>query len=167
MVKQLFFRNVPLLTVLSLVLIIAMPFQITGYSMTAPFLSLAAVCYWSIFSPTLLPFYGLFFLGLLQDILSNPDTLGLNAGLFLLVRMFLELEKRFFINQGFIVLCLTLGTVTLICFLIKILIVFFLADASFSINPFILQYIFTLLLMPSLIWVLMYLRSFLTKRNLF
>ncbi|HAE75290.1 MAG TPA: hypothetical protein DCG52_02740, partial [Alphaproteobacteria bacterium] len=122
---------------------------------------------WSIFSPTLLPFYGLFFLGLLQDILSNPNTLGLNAGLFLLVRLFLELEKRFFINQGFIVLCLTLGAVTLICFLIKILIVFFLADASFSINPFILQYIFTLLLMPSLIWVLMYLRSFLTKRNLF
>ena len=105
MVKQLFFRNGPLLTVLFLVLIIAMPFQIIGYSMTAPFLSLAAVGYWSIFSPTLLPFYGLFFLGLLQDILSNPDTLGLNAGLFLLVRMFLELEKRFFINQGFIVLC--------------------------------------------------------------
>ena len=167
MVKQLFFKSIPLLTVLFLILIISMPFQITGYSTTAPFLSFPTLCYWSIFAPTLLPFYGLFFLGLLQDILSNPDTLGLNAGLFLLARLFLESEKRFFINQSFVVLCLTLAAVILVCFFIKILIIFFFADASLSLTPFILQYIFTLFLMPSLIWVLMYLRSFLSRRNLF
>ena len=166
MVKRLFFRGAPLLTVLLFVSIVSMPIQITGYSTTAPFLAFPTLCYWSIFAPTVLPFYALFFLGLLQDILSNPDILGLNAGLFLLARMLLELEQRFFVNQGFVALCLTLAAVSFAFFLLKTIITFFLASAPFSLMPFVLQYIFTFFLLPPLIWSLIHLRNFLARRNL-
>ena len=105
-------------------------------------------------------------MGLLQDILSNPDILGLNAGLFLLARMLLELEQRFFVNQGFVALCLTLAAVSFAFFLLKTIITFFLASAPFSLMPFVLQYIFTFFLLPPLIWSLIHLRNFLARRNL-
>ncbi len=80
--------------------IIAAPYPLT-LLFGVPF-TLIALYYWCIYRPSLIPPWLAFSAGLCLDLLSG-FPLGLNALLYMLVRMFLVNQGRFLTGQGFMV----------------------------------------------------------------
>jgi len=108
----------PFLSTLALLLLMQPQYKIAYFNNMVPFLSLAAVYYWCIFKPRLMPVSVVFLLGLIQDILSG-GPLGMMALLLILVRVFVLsqgrrlLEREFLFNWlVFFVLALVFGFVT-------------------------------------------------------
>ncbi len=108
----------PFLSTLALILLMQPQYKIAYFNNMVPFLSLAAVYYWCIFKPRLMPVSVVFLLGLIQDILSG-GPLGMMALLLILVRVFVLsqgrrlLEREFLFNWlVFFVLALVFGFVT-------------------------------------------------------
>jgi rod shape-determining protein MreD len=66
---------------------------------------LMAIYFWAIYRPTLLPSWLAFLSGLLLDILSGVP-LGLNALLFVLIRMIIVDQRRFLLAQSFMMIWL-------------------------------------------------------------
>jgi len=91
----------PLLTTLGLILLMQLQYRMSFLDNLFPFLSLIAVYYWCIFAPRLMPVSGVFFLGLLQDILSG-GPIGMMALLLLLVRVFVISQGRRFLEREFL-----------------------------------------------------------------
>ena len=78
-----------------------LPYRISFLDNLLPFLPLAAVYYWCIFKPNLVPVSAIFMLGLLQDILSG-GPLGMTALLLVLVRLFVIRQGRRFLEREFL-----------------------------------------------------------------
>src|SRR5262249_39631154 len=72
----------PLLLSVALVVLVNLPVSVTGRVMPAPLLALAAVYYWVLFRPELMPPTAVFVVGLLEDVLSGGPP-GLWAAGFL------------------------------------------------------------------------------------
>ena len=68
----------------------------------APFL-IMAIYYWSVFRPTLLPFWLVFIVGILVDLLSALPV-GMTAFLFIIVRWLVVDQRRFLMGQPFIMM---------------------------------------------------------------
>lgn len=68
----------------------------------APFL-IMAIYYWSVFRPTLLPFWLVFAAGILVDLLSALP-IGLTAFVFVVVRWLVADQRRFLMGQPFIMM---------------------------------------------------------------
>lgn len=91
----------PFITTLGLVLAMQLQYRLAFLDNLFPFLSLVGIYYWSIFKPRLMPVSVVFFLGLLQDILSG-GPLGMMALLFILVRLFVIRQGRRFLEREFL-----------------------------------------------------------------
>src|SRR6185312_3601712 len=72
----------PLLLAIGLVLLVNLPVSLTGRLLPAPVLALAAVYYWVLVRPDLMPPPAVFIVGLLEDVLSGGPP-GLWAAGFL------------------------------------------------------------------------------------
>jgi len=113
------FRGIfPFISTLVLVIITQIQYKVFFLDNLFPFLSLTAVYYWCIFKPRLMPVSAVFFLGLLQDILSG-NPLGMMAFLLLVVRAFVVgqggrfLDREFLYNWlVFIIVALVFGLAT-------------------------------------------------------
>lgn len=108
----------PFISTLVLVLLMQLQYGVLFLDNLFPFLSMAAVYYWGIFKPRLLPVSAVFLLGLLQDILSG-GPLGMMALLLIVVRIFVVrqgsrfLEREFLFNWlVFILVALVFGLAT-------------------------------------------------------
>lgn len=91
----------PFASTLVMVLLMQLQYSLFFLDNLFPFLSLAAVYYWCIFKPHLMPVTVVFFLGLLQDILSG-GPLGMTALLLLVVRIFVVQQGSRFLEQEFL-----------------------------------------------------------------
>jgi rod shape-determining protein MreD len=78
----------------------------------APFY-LMAIYFWSVYRPTLLPVWLVFISGILLDLLSGTP-LGLNAALFVLIRLVVVDQRRFLLAQSFIMVWLGFAVVNFI-----------------------------------------------------
>ncbi|WP_138380535.1 rod shape-determining protein MreD [Luteithermobacter gelatinilyticus] len=91
----------PVGTVLLLAIVMVLPYKIPYFVNLMPFLTLIAVYYWTVVRPELLPVSAVFLVGLVQDILSG-GPLGMMALLLLLVRQFVLLQGRNFLERDFL-----------------------------------------------------------------
>lgn len=83
-----------------LVLAGVLPVHIPSYGPVAPLLPLMAVYHWSLYRPDLMPAAAVFVLGLMVDALTGAP-IGVNAGIFVVVRGVVESQQRFFIGKSF------------------------------------------------------------------
>lgn len=97
----LFLRGlVPAATLVVTVVLAVLPLGIPGLHAVTPFLALAAVYFWSIYRPELLPVWAAFLVGLLQDLLTG-SPLGLTALVLVLVRALAVSQRRTLLGQSF------------------------------------------------------------------
>ena len=75
-----------------------------SFILKAPFI-LMVLYYWSLFRPTLLPYWLVFLAGLCVDLLSGFPV-GLHALLFIACRAFVSSQRRFLIGQTFMMIWL-------------------------------------------------------------
>lgn len=92
---------IPFMTVLFLIIIMVLPYNIPLLSDIMPFLTLIGVYYWSVFKPELLPIGVVFILGLLQDVLLG-SPLGLMPLLLIVVQQFIHVQGRQFLERDFL-----------------------------------------------------------------
>ncbi len=135
-----------------LVLVSILPMHIPGYSRVTPLLSMAAVYFWAIYRPNLLPAYAVFLIGLLQDILSG-SIIGMNALVLLVVYGTVLSQRRFFVGKSFAVVWLGFSLVAgggelLGWFLVSI----FNLTITEPLASFV-QYILTLGFFPFMAWI--------------
>ena len=93
----------PASVTLMLVLIGATPLQIPFLSAVLPPFALAAVYYWTVQRPDLMPFSVVFCIGLIQDILVG-SPLGMHAFAFLIVQWLVLSQRRHVAGKPFLVL---------------------------------------------------------------
>lgn len=96
-------RNLtPFALTLLLVLLSVVPLPIRGYAQVSPALVLAAVYFWSIHRPDLLPAPAVFAAGLTFDLLSGAPV-GMTALVLLLTHSVVVSQRRFFLGKSFLV----------------------------------------------------------------
>ncbi len=93
-------RFVPTATLLILALLSVLPLRFPDYAAVAPLLALAGIYYWTIYRPNLLPPAAVFLCGLVLDLLSGAP-LGVAALVFLLTRIVVLPQRRFFVDRLF------------------------------------------------------------------
>lgn len=93
----------PASVTLMLALIGSAPLHIPFLSAVLPPFALAAVYYWAVQRPDLMPFGVVFGIGLMQDILAG-SPLGLHAFVFLIVQWFVVQQRRHIAGKPFFVL---------------------------------------------------------------
>ncbi|MAI62535.1 MAG: rod shape-determining protein MreD [Micavibrio sp. TMED27] len=72
-----------------------------NFLVAAPFIFMA-IHYWSIYRPSMMPAFLVFIVGLFLDFLGGTP-LGLHALLYLLASTLLKYQRRFLINQSFMI----------------------------------------------------------------
>jgi len=93
-------KMAPFAVTVLLVLFAMMHLPLPGFAELAPMLPVMAVYYWSVHRPELLPFWAVFLIGLVVDILAGA-TLGFNALMLLLVSAFMRAQSRHLFEKGF------------------------------------------------------------------
>jgi rod shape-determining protein MreD len=89
---RVFAAMLPVLLALGLVVLVNLPVSFTGRLMPAPSLALAAVYYWLLVRPDLMPPVAVFIVGLLEDVLSGGPP-GLWAAGFLAAYLLTDRER--------------------------------------------------------------------------
>jgi len=92
----------PVLLGLLLVLIFRLPLRVEFLGMYMPYVSLIFVYYWVINGRRYVPFILVFLLGLFEDMVTMGPV-GLNSIVLLVLAAGLFNQRRFFINQSFLV----------------------------------------------------------------
>jgi len=93
-------RFLPTVTILILALLSVLPLRFPDYAAVAPLLALAGLYYWTIYRPELLPPAAVFLCGVVLDLLSGAP-LGIAALVFLLTRIVVLPQRRFFVDRLF------------------------------------------------------------------
>ena len=100
------------MTALGLCVVSLLPLGLPRWGALAPPLMLAAVYYWSLSRPNLLPPIIAAGLGLFQDLLTNAPV-GSGVLVMVLVQWILRSQQRFFINRPFLLLWAAFAPVVL------------------------------------------------------
>ncbi len=98
-------HSTPFVLTLMLVLVNGVPLHVAGLERVGPVLPLMAVYHWAIYRPDLLPFFAVFLIGLLHDMLSG-GVVGVNALVYPLVYWAVQSQQKFFIGKSFAVVWL-------------------------------------------------------------
>lgn len=93
--------TLPFFTILFLIIIMVLPYNIPLIGDIMPFLTLIGVYYWSVFKPELVPVSVIFVLGLLQDILLG-SPFGLMSLMLVIVQQFIFFQGRQFLERDFL-----------------------------------------------------------------
>lgn len=100
----------PAATTLMLGIVAVLPIGLPRWGVLSPPLMLAAVFYWAVVRPDLLPATAAFALGLLQDLLTGAP-LGANAFALVLVQWILRSQRRYLANRPFFLLWMAFAPV--------------------------------------------------------
>ena len=92
----------PVILAMLLILIFRLPLRVEVLGMYMPFVSLIFVYYWVLNGRRYVPFALVFLLGLFEDMVTMGPA-GLNSIVLLAVAAGLANQRRFFINQSFLV----------------------------------------------------------------
>lgn len=92
---------IPFMTVLLLIIIMILPYNIAMIGDIMPYLTLTGVYYWSVFRARRLPIWTVFILGILQDILLG-SPLGMMSLLLIVVQQVIFIQGRHFLERDFV-----------------------------------------------------------------
>ncbi len=92
---------IPTSTAFVFVLVGVVPSGVPGFSSVTPLLSVAAIFYWVVARPSLMPPAAVFCVGLLQDVLSG-GPIGLWALTLLLVQYFSLSQRKLLVGHSFV-----------------------------------------------------------------
>ena len=158
-------RNLcPFVTTVFLVLlnVMPLPLPIPLAGSASPFLVLAAVFYWAIFRPDLLPSITVFLVGMLYDVLSG-GPLGLGALLLLVAHAVVIRQRRFFYGKSFLVMWWGFIFVAAGFAIANWAAISVMAGRVVGPAPGVVQFLLTIAFYPCLTWVLLRIhRAFLT-----
>lgn len=147
-------RTTPFALTLALVLINAVPLHLPGMARVVPVLPLIAVFHWAVYRSDLMPAYAVFFIGILQDILSG-SPIGVNACVFLGVYGAVLAQKKFFAGKTFGIVWLAFVLVAAGAFLLTWIFVSILHLAFVAPDAVLFQYLLTVGAFPPVAWVFM------------
>lgn len=105
----------PLISVLVIAILGLIDLPIPNYTTIAPAYTLIAVYCWTVWRPDLVPYLGIFMVGLFEDALRGTP-LGATAILFLFTQAFVRSQRRFLFGRtfdafwfGFAIVCVAAG----------------------------------------------------------
>lgn len=107
-------------------------FAIPSAAVVKPYLLLAAVYYWTIYRPNLIPAMFVFALGLLSDLIAGQPYVGVTALILLTVQFVLRDQRLYMMGQPFLMLWLGYG---MTCIGAGVVFWLVFTVLSFSINP--------------------------------
>lgn len=156
-------RNLcPFVTTVFLVMLNVLPLPTPLAGSVSPLLVLAAVYYWAIFRPDLLPSFAVFLIGILYDVLSG-GPLGLGALLLLIAHAVAIRQRRFFYGKSFLVMWVGFIFVAAGFAVANWAVVSVLAGRVIGPAPGLAQLLLTIAFYPCLTWILLRIhRAFLT-----
>tara|TARA_E500000331_G_scaffold39005_3_gene32376 strand:- start:6029 stop:6538 length:510 start_codon:yes stop_codon:yes gene_type:complete len=99
----------PFVLTLIIIFLSAIPLRLPDFINISPVLGLIPIYHWAIYRSNLLPFYSIFLLGLLQDLLIGTP-LGFYALIFLTMYGISLAQRRFFAGRAFNVYWLGFST---------------------------------------------------------
>ena len=142
----------PTLLIIILVVVSQIPLQIPNAGPVFPDIVLIAVFYWAVHRPDLMPFWVVFLIGLLQDLLGG-DALGVSSMVYLAVFWTVAAQQRFFMSRSFGVIwagfiVIGAGVVVLSWGLHALIL-----GRQVQIGPALFQYLTTIAAYPLLAWI--------------
>ncbi len=143
----------PSFTAVVFVLAGVVPAGLPGFSTVTPLLSVAAVFYWVVARPNLMPPASVFGIGLLQDVLSG-GPIGLWALTLLLVQYLSLSQRRFLFGQTFSLGWVGFASVVIGAATLAWLGACIYYDAFLAPTPLFVQAALTILIYPALAWIL-------------
>lgn len=145
-------RMIPFFLALFLVLVMVLPLPIPGHSAITPMLALAAVFFWAIHHPRLLPAWAVFVLGVIQDILTGA-LLGTGTVVLLLAYGAVLTQRRFFHNKSFLVVWWGFAMVTMAATILSWAIASVFAGQLIGAEAAVFQMASTIAIYPVLTWI--------------
>jgi len=96
-------KLVPALLTVVLAILSVVPVGIPGYAWVTPNFVLMSVYHWSIYRPEHMPYFAVFLIGLLLDLLTTAPgaVVGLTPLLLLVVRSTVLSQRRWFVGRSF------------------------------------------------------------------
>jgi rod shape-determining protein MreD len=96
-------KLVPGLLTVILAIFTVVPVAIPGYASVTPNFVLMSIYHWSIYRPEHMPYFAVFLIGLLLDLLTTApgSVVGLTPLLLLIVRSTVLAQRRFFAGRSF------------------------------------------------------------------
>lgn len=137
----------PALVSIFLLLIYSVPKYIWGINYVIPVLPLFPVFYWSRILPSEIPYWFVFCIGFLTDIISGTP-LGLYSLLCLLFVVTVHMKSKYMYKSGFIIVWGYFSMFTAIFSLCAWLLISLLEGYVFSIVPTLIQFLITICLYP-------------------
>jgi rod shape-determining protein MreD len=114
-------RLLPVLTAFTLGVVVVLPIGLPHWGTLAPPLMLAAVYYWSLARPDLMPPTAAFVLGLFQDLLTAAPV-GSCALILVLTQWIMRGQQRFLANRPFLLMWAGFAPVAMLATLLEWLI---------------------------------------------
>ncbi|MEQ1888322.1 MAG: rod shape-determining protein MreD [Alphaproteobacteria bacterium] len=152
----------PAVTTILCVLAGIIPAGVPGFSTVSPLFSVAAIFFWVVARPNLMPPAAVFGIGLLQDILSG-GPIGLWALTLLLVQYLSLSQRRFVVGQTFGLGWIGLSSIVIGAACLAWLGACLYYGELFSAAPVLVQAALTILVYPAVAWVLVGISSWMPK----
>jgi len=143
----------PAISAIFFVLAGLVPAGVPGFSTVAPMFSVAAIFFWVVARPSLMPPAAVFGVGLLQDVLSG-GPLGLWALTLLIVQYLAFSLRRFIIDQSFVLGWVGFSAIVLGAAAMAWVGACIYYGVIFSVLPISVQAALTILVYPALTWIL-------------
>lgn len=129
------------------VLLLALPFRfLEGWAPT-PIIPLVVIFFWSIYGPDLMPSVGVFFIGILQDLLMG-GPFGLWAVVYLVVQFIVLSQRSYFIGREQIVVLIGFALAAATASLMLWLVMSLMSGVLLPVVPLILQMLATVMIYP-------------------
>jgi len=142
----------PLLATVGLVLLFMLPTGIPMIVAVKPMVILAAVYYWAIYRPDLLPFSATFAIGLLYDTLAG-NPLGLTPLVLLPLHAFAVSQRRFFVKKSFLIGWWGFAVLVIPATLLSWLTASAYHGEFIALQPLVFQTLLTVAVYPPLAWL--------------
>ena len=142
----------PFILTLAVMIAAMVPLQLPNFAQVMPWLALAAVYYWSVHRPDLMPAVAVFAVGVFHD-LAAGTVLGVGAAALVLVHAAVLSQRRFFMSRSFLVIWLGFVVIAAGAILLAWLLNAALLGALIDPRPALFQFLTTIAVYPLVGWL--------------
>lgn len=156
----------PYLVAIVLMLLIRLLADSQSFGSFVPMVGLMFTFFWTLHRPLLVPFWAVFLLGLIEDIIS-VGPLGLTSILLLIVVAALHDQRKFFLNRAFALSWAGFAILSVLAYVVTWLLTSFHEMSAMPPLPLLAQVATTVLVFPLFAWLFGYLdkRVIMRKRR--
>ncbi len=155
MIKKIFtfaqhfsFNLIPAFTILLSVFLTIIPYKVSNVSLLMPLVVYIVIYFWTIYRPQMVPQILVLILGLFKDVVES-NILGLSAVSFLLFQVIIQSQRKYILNNLFIVIWAEF----VFCLSLILLFPLLLSKFSVSVNFYPLHIIFMQWLITIFVYV--------------